>query len=82
MIDEKIIFNIRTLKHFIDNALGLSYETNKITGYELLYLLLNSASHNTYLETVSNKSDTLYSNIKSAQKSMTPFSYLNYIKKL
>jgi len=82
MIEEKIIFNLRTLNYFIDNALGLSYETHKITGYELLYPLLNSASHNTYLETVSNKADTLYSNIKSAQKSMTTFAYLNYIKRV
>ena len=82
MIDEKVIFNCRTLNHFINNALGLSYETHKITGYELLYPLLNSASHNTYLETVSNKTDTLYSNIKSAQKSMTTFAYLNYIKRV
>lgn len=70
------------LNHFIDNALGLSYENNKITGYELLYPLLNSASHNTYLETVSNKADTLYSNIKSVQKSMTTFAYLDYIKRV
>ena len=82
MLDEKIIFNQGILKHFINDALGLSYETHKITGYELLYPLLNSASHNTYLETVSNKADTLYFNIKSAQKSMTTFAYLNYIKRV
>ena len=70
------------LTHFIDNALGLSYETHKITGYELLHPLLNAASHNTYIETVCNKSDTLYEDIKSAQKSMTTFSYLDYIKRV
>lgn len=82
MLDEKIIFNHRILKHFIDNALGLSYETHKITGFELLYPLLDSASHNAYLETVSNKADTLYSNIKAVPKSMTTFAYLNYIKRV
>lgn len=82
MIDEKIIFSNRTLTHFINNALGLSYKTHKSTGFELLYPLLNSASHNTYVETVSNKADTLYSNIKAAPISMTTFAYLNYIKRV
>jgi len=70
------------LNHFIDNALGLSYETHKMTGYELLFPLLSSASHNTYIETLGNKADTLYEDIKSAQKSMTTFSYLDYIKRI
>ena len=44
--------------------------------------MLSSASHNTYIETIDNKTDTLYSNIKAAQKSMTTFAYLNYIKRV
>jgi len=82
MLHSKICYNLKMLNHFIDNALGLSYNTHKITGYELLYSLLSSASHNTYLETIDNKTDTLYSNIKVAQKSMTTFSYLDYIKRV
>ncbi len=70
MIDDKMIFNHRILNHFINNALGLSYESHKITGFELLYPLLNAASHNTYIETVSNKADTLYSDIKGVPKKM------------
>jgi len=82
MLHSKLCYNLKMLNHFIDNALGLSYETHKITGYELLYPLLSSASHNTYIETLGNKADTLYEDIKFSQKSMTTFSYLDYIKRV
>lgn len=82
MIDEKLIFSNRILRNFLNNSLGLSYETHKITGFELLYPLLSSASHNTYLETVGNKADTLYSDIKNSPTKMTTHAYLNYISRL
>ena len=33
MDESKIVFNLGILKHFINNSLGLDYETNKITGF-------------------------------------------------
>jgi hypothetical protein len=82
MLGEKLIFNCRILNHFINNTLGLSYENHIITGFELLYPLLSSASHNTYIETIGNKADTLYADVKSSIIGTTTSAYLNYISRL
>ena len=78
---ERVVMGIRGLRYFIDNSLGLS-RANEVSGFELLEPLLNSASHNTYVETVSNKADTLYLRIKEAVTEMTTYSYLDYIRRL
>ena len=75
------MFNLDTLKHFINNALGLSYEKHKITGYELIVPLIEAAAYNTYIETMGDKADTLYLRIKESYKSMIAFAYLNYISR-
>mgnify|MGYP001563047817 CR=1 FL=1 len=82
MDENKLSFNLGTLKHFINNSLGLNYEDNKITGFELLNSIVNSSAHNTYVETVGDKADTLYRRIKESPINMTTFAYLNYIKRL
>ena len=83
MIDEnKISFNLGILKHFINNSLGLDYERNKITGFELLNSIMDASAHNTYVETVGDKADTLYRRIKESPISMTTYAYLNHIKRL
>src|SRR3990167_7450399 len=83
MIDEsKIVFNLGILKHFINNSLGLDYESNKITGFELLNPIVESSAYNTYVETIGNKADTLYRRISESPISMTTRAYLNYIKRL
>src|SRR3989344_4698505 len=83
MIDEnKLSFNLGILKHFINNSLGLDYEQNKITGFELLTPLLSASAYNTYVETIGDKADTLYRRIKESPISMTAHAYLNHIKRL
>jgi len=82
MNEAKLCFNLGILKHFINNGLGLFYEKHKITGYEILNSLLRSSSHNTYVETVGNKADTLYRRIKESPISQITYSYLNYIKRV
>jgi len=82
MDENKTTFNLGILKHFIDNALGLSYEKNKITGFELLDSIVNASTYNTYVETVGDKSDTLYRRIKESPVSMMEHAYLNYIGRL
>jgi len=82
MDENKISFNLGILKHFINNSLGLDYERNKITGFELLNSIINASAHNTYVETIGDKSDTLYRRIKESPISMITHSYLNYIKRL
>src|SRR3990167_2736097 len=82
MDENKISFSLGILKHFINDSLGLDYESNKVTGFELLNSVVCASAHNTYVETVGDKADTLYRRIKESPISMTTHAYLNYIKRL
>jgi len=82
MDENKISFSLGILKHFINDSLGLNYESNKVTGFELLDSLVSASAYNTYIETVGDKADTLYRRIKESPINMTTYSYLNYIKRL
>jgi len=64
MIETRLMFSLGILEHFINNSLGLSYEDKEITGFELVVPLMDASSHYTYVETVSDKADTLYLRIK------------------
>src|SRR4030042_974742 len=81
MNETKLMFSLGTLKHFINNSLGLSYGTHEITGFELIVSLLKAVAHNTYVETISDKADTLYRRIKESPVSMIENSYLNHIRR-
>src|SRR3989344_948104 len=82
MDENKISFSLGILKHFINDSLGLDYESNKITGFELLDSLVSASAYNTYIETIGDKADTLYRRIKDSPISMTTQSYLDYIRRL
>jgi len=82
MNETKLMFSLGELKHFINNSLDLSYKKNEITGFELIVPLIEASSHNTYIETISNKADILYLRIKESLSEMTTYSYLNYIKRI
>ena len=79
MNEDKICFSLKMIKKYINYSLGLSDDKNEITGYELLPILLESASCNTYIETISNKADIFYLRCKESLISMTEHAYLNYI---
>lgn len=80
MNEDKIVFDLKILKKFINNSLGLNYEKFDITGYELLTPILQASAYNTYIETISNKADTLYSRTKESLVSMIEHAYLHNIK--
>src|SRR3989344_5933429 len=82
MDENKISFSLGILKHFINDSLGLDYESNKVTGFELLDSVIDASTNNTYVETVGDKADTLYRRIKESPISMTENAYLDYIKRL
>jgi len=82
MDENKISFSLGILKHFINDSLGLDYESNKVTGFELLDSLISASAYNTYIEAVGDKADTLYRRIKESPINMITYSYLNYIKRL
>lgn len=82
MNETKLMFSLGELKHFINNSLNLSYKKHDITGFELIVPIMSAVSHNTYAETVSNKSDSLYLKCKDSLISRMKESYLNYIRRI
>ena len=80
MNEDKLCFSLKMIKKHINYALDLSDDKYKITGYNLLPMLLESASCNTYIETISNKSDTFYLRCNESLISMMEHAYLNYIQ--
>ncbi len=80
MNEDKLCFSLKMIKKHINYALNLSDDKNEITGYELLPYLTEAATCNTYIETIGNKSDTLYLKCKESLISMMEHAYLNYIK--
>ena len=81
MNTDKLVFNNRILKHFIDDSLCLQ-AGQQLDGFYLVEPLLSAAAHNTYVETVSNKADTLYLHIREGLNEMITYSYLDYMKRL
>ncbi len=82
MNETKLMFSLGGIKHFINNSFELSYEKYNVTGYELINSLLEASAYNTYIETVSDKADTLYRRAKECFQMMTREAYLNYISRL
>ncbi len=76
---EKLARSIRTLRIFIDRSLAID-ETKKITGFHYNKELLEASAYNTYLETIGNKADSLYSLIKEVEPEMIYWSYLDVVK--
>lgn len=79
---ERLVFSIGILRHFIDNSLGTKKESRSVTGFALSEPLLDAAAYNTYVETVSDKSDTLYLRNKESITSAVTYAYLDYIRRL
>lgn len=79
---ERFIFSIRILRHFINNSFALSRQSHRITGFEMSSPLLDAAAYNTYVETVSNKADTIYLRAKEGLIPRMTDAYLNYVKRL
>ena len=79
MNEDRICFNLKMLKKFINNSLDLSDDRLEVTGYELISPLLNAVAYNTYVETIGNKADTLYLRCKESLISTMEHAYLNYI---
>src|SRR3989344_9062083 len=82
MNETKMMFSLGELKHFINNSLNLSYKKHDLTGFELIVPIMRAVSHNTYVETVSNKSDSFYLKCKESLTSRMKESYLNYIERI
>lgn len=78
---EQLVLSCGILRHFIDGSLSLN-RAKTVSGFELNEPLLDAAVYNTYVETVSNKTDTLYLRIKQNLTEMAKYSYLDYINRI
>lgn len=82
MNPDKLTAGNRYLKHFINGSLGLKDLPTGISGFYLVPCLLEASAHNTYVEAVCNKADTLYLRLREGLTEMTTYSYLDYLKRL
>jgi len=76
---QKQIEGLRQLRQFIDRSLALSEQTHTVVGFHYNRELLAASVGNTYLETVGDKADTLYRNIKAVRFDQITHSMLDYV---
>src|SRR3989339_652365 len=67
-------------RQFMDEVLGIDRTKNTINGFNFVVPLVESSAYNSYLENVSNKTDTLYLRIEESLISMMKYAYLKYIE--
>jgi IS4 transposase len=72
----------KTLEKFVDVSLGLSSKKNPLSPAITSACILGACAQHTYIETICNKSDAIFRNIKQADSSMATFSYLDFIKQV
>jgi hypothetical protein len=82
MNEKRLCVTLEYLMNFIDTSLGTDEEKDKLKGFDLLVPLIESCAYNSYIETVGNKSDTIYLRTKNSLISMMEYAYLDYIKKV
>ena len=82
MNEKKLCNDLDVLMHFIDDSLGIDKERNSVSGFYLTVPLTESAAYNSYLKSVSNKTDTLYLRCRESLISMMTYAYLENIKRL
>lgn len=83
MIDRnRFVFSAGILRHFINNCFEIDIERHRITGFELCPHLFSASSHNTYLETVGDKADTVYLRAKQSSATRMMYAYLNHMKRI
>ena len=80
MNEKTLCVNLEFLMKFIDESLGIDRTTNNLNGFDFITPLIETSAYNSYLENISNKTDTIHSRIKDSLISMMEHTYLNYIK--
>ena len=80
MNEKTLCVNLEFLMKFIDDSLGIDREKNNLNGFDFVVPFVESSAYNSYLENVSNKTDTIYLKMKESLISMMQNAYLNYIK--
>ncbi len=80
---ERALITLRTLERFIvySFGLGLGPNPNMLSASLINANLLSACAYNTYIETLSNKSDTILRYCKETDVENFTFSYLDFVKK-
>lgn len=79
---DKLVRTLHTLKLFVNRSLCLDSVLVRLNGFHLNRELLEAAMTNAYVETVGDKADTLYADIKSVRFDQVTFSMLDVIRLL
>lgn len=79
---ERLVLTLQVLRTFINRSLALSPETHPTNGFHLNRELLEAAMANTYVETVGDKADTLYRDIKTVRFDQITHAQLDILKLL
>jgi len=82
MNEKRLCKSLDALMWFIDDSLGINRKENCLNGFNFIVPLLESSAYNSYLENVSNKTDTIYLKTKESLISMTGNAYLSFIKRI
>jgi len=82
MNEKRLCKSLDALMWFIDDSLGIDRQISNLSGFDFIVPLLESSAYNSYLENVSNKTDTIYLKIKESLISMTEHAYFDYIKRI
>ena len=64
MNEKTLCVNLEFLMKFIDDSLGIDRQANTLNGFDFVVPLVESSAYNSYLENVSNKTDTIYLKMK------------------
>jgi hypothetical protein len=80
MNEKRLCVTLEFLMKFIDTSLGTDPGKDKLKGFDLLVPIIESCAYNSYIETIGNKTDTIYLRAKNSLISMMEYAYLDYIK--
>ncbi|EEZ92510.1 MAG: hypothetical protein BJBARM4_0872 [Candidatus Parvarchaeum acidiphilum ARMAN-4] len=81
MIDSQRLYHtLKVLDHFINDALGLEYDPPKLSGFHYNRELLKAAVANTYVETISNRADSLHLSIEKSSIDRIKSAFLSTTK--
>jgi len=80
MNEKRLCVTLEYLMNFIDTSFGTYEEKDKLKGFDLLVPIIESCAYNSYIETLGNKSDTIYLRAKNSLISTMEYAYQNYIK--
>jgi hypothetical protein len=79
MNSDRLVSSLKTLEHFTNVSLGLKHHSEYISGFHYNRDLLMAAVANTYVETVGNRSDSLYLDIEKSSPAPTKNSLFSRI---